>query len=431
VSGEYLIQLRVRVPWNLPELVENAGGQLEAVYPDIRIARATSDDPDFAANLEGTHPFIKKIHADQSIEWVPSSDEFGEPIEIQTAGGGGDPTDAALFACQWNLLQIDAPGAWSLGAFGAPSVKVAVLDTGIDPAHVDLAGKVDLEQSKNVVSHSFCDGIFQVPDSASLLDFNTHGTFVASLITSNGIGIAGVAPASEIVAIKVLGCLGSGSFGDVIAGLYYAASLEDVEVVNLSLNAYLPRGLQGVGPLLALLSRAVNHVKSRGKLVVAAAGNQGANLDTDKNWVSVPAQTGSAIGAYATAIDESVPSYSNRGRTGTWVGAPGGDSGAPAAPIEGCPVPTFVQGRVWGACSSHAVGLPCNVNSYLGSYGTSFASPLLAGVAALIDARVDGAYRAGKLRSRLGRTADDLGDPGKDGIYSRGRLNAWRAVGGR
>ena len=292
----------------------------------------------------------------------------------------------------------------------------------------DLAGKVDLDQSKSFLSRSSCG---QVPDSTSLLDFNAHGTFVASLITSNGLGVAAVAPDSEIVAIKVLDCLGFGTFGDVIAGLYYAASLEDVEVVNLSLNAYVPRNIRGVGPLLALLSRAVNYVKARGKLVVAAAGNQGADLDKDRNWITVPAQTGSAIGVYATAIDQSVPSYSNHGKTATWVGAPGGDIGTPDAPIAGCPVPHLVQGRVWGACSSHALGLPCDVNSYIASFGTSFASPLVAGVAALIDGGVDGYYRAGKLRSRLGRTADDLGDRGKDGLYSRGRLNARRAVEGR
>ena len=237
-----------------------------------------------------------------------------------------------------------------------------------------------------------------------------------------------MAPNTEIVAVKVLNCRGRGSFGDVIAGILYAASLDEVGVINLSLGAYLPKNLPGSGRLVAAMNKAVNKANSKGKLVVIAAGNNHADLDHDGNYIFLPAQSGAGISIYSTAIDESLARYSNYGRSGTWVGAPGGSYPNPNPPLPGCGLRHAVQSAVIGACSTDSILVNCDKNSYVSSQGTSFASPLVAGVAALVDGKAGGEMNGGQIKTRLAQTADDLGDRGTDSTYSHGRVNASRAV---
>jgi thermitase len=99
---------------------------------------------------------------------------------------------------QWNIRQIRADDAWLRTPQGSGAL-VCVLDTGVDPDHIDLAGKVDLGKSV-----SFVPG-------ESILDFFFHGTAVASIITSNGIGVASVAPDARLCAVKVLDRNGFGT----------------------------------------------------------------------------------------------------------------------------------------------------------------------------------------------------------------------------
>jgi hypothetical protein len=205
---------------------------------------------------------------------------------------------------------------------------VTILDSGIDPDHIDLVGKVDLTNSATFVTSSPCGAA----DTASFVDRRWHGTFVASQITINNVGIAGVAPLTTVVGVKVFRCDGTGSFADIIAGILYAASLEDVDIINLSLGAWLLKNTPGGGALVSALNAAVNFANSQGKLVVSAAGNDAHNLDRDKSGTSVPAQSGAAISIYATDLSDDLASYSNFGRSGTWVGAPGGDFPIPHGP---------------------------------------------------------------------------------------------------
>jgi len=267
-----------------------------------------------------------------------------------------------------------------------------------------------------------------LPDEESFTDFYYHGTFVASQITTNNRGMAGVAPNAEIVAVKVLNCRGRGSFGEVIAGILYAAGLEEVGVINLSLGAYLPKNLPGSGRLVAAMNKAVNVANSKGKLVVVAAGNNHRDLDHDGNYTFLPAQSGAGISIYATTIDGSLSPYSNFGKSGTWVGAPGGSYPNPSEPLPGCSGLHIIQSLVVGACSTESIFLNCDESSYLYGQGTSFAAPLVAGVAALVDGKAGGSLNGGQIKTRLAQTADDLGERGTDITYSHGRVNARRAV---
>lgn len=245
-------------------------------------------------------------------------------------------------------------------------------------------------------------------DQVSFNDYHGHGAFVSGIITSNGFGIAGVAPMATIVGVKAGNCNGTGLVSDAIAGLLYAASLPDVHVINMSVSIHFPKNEPGAGRLSVLINKAVNYASSKGILVVAAAGNDGIDLDRDKNYISAPAQSGSAIGVWAGDINGNLASYSNYGRSGTWVGAGGGDL-PPPIPLPGCMLPLGSQGGIISICSSFVCE---NKFTYLfGFSGTSVATPAVSGVAALVDSKYGGSLNAGQLKTILSRAADDLGKP--------------------
>lgn len=430
LSENYIIETNGGVPSELGDLVAAAGGSLLRVHPEIGVAVASSGASSFAAVLEASSSHIARCTEDVMVQWTPEFD--GEAVAAPAGHNPVDPTTAGLYACQWNMHQIDAEGAWAQDVFGDPGVKVAVLDTGVDANHVDLVGKVDLAQSVSVLTpgSSLCNSVLGLPDEETFRDFRFHGTFVASQITSNSIGVAGVAPLTEIVAVKVLNCLGSGSFADVIAGILYAASLDDVDVINMSLGAYFDR-FGGAGVLTGPLAKAVNFAAGRGKLVVSASGNNFADLQNDGSLISVPAESGSGISVYSTNVVDERALYANHGANGTWVGAPGGDGVDPNPPLAGCPLAPTSQGGSIGACSTDSIFIPvCAANGlYLvNGSGTSFAAPIAAGVAALVDGEAGGALNGGQLKTVLANSADDLGPVGVDNEFSHGRVNAARAV---
>ncbi|MDP9120594.1 MAG: S8 family serine peptidase [Acidobacteriota bacterium] len=418
-ASAYIIE-GTSLPANLDAQVTAAGGTLHRVHPEIGLAMAMSDDPNFAPRLMagGT---LTSVTLDTLVQFAPPtpSDLASSAVLLpQSAAAGPTPTAAFFFACQWALKQIDAPGAWAQGQLGSPNVKVAVLDSGVDPFHIDLNGKIDTANSTTVLTpgSSPCGA----NDETTFFDFNFHGTFVSSMITGNSLGIAAVAPKSNVVAVKVINCKGRGSFGDLIAGLHYAGKLPDVDVINMSLGALVPR--QGTEALVRAVGKALDFARDRGKLLVAASGNDGIDLSAHPELIEVPAQLHNAISIYATSINETLASYSNHGTPpATWVGAPGGDLPNTHAPLAGCPVPANIQSLIIGACSSFVCGA---TNRYVLGAGTSFASPLVAGVAALIDSAHPN-DNPSRTKHILAQTATDL-EPSD--TFAKGVVNASRAV---
>lgn len=421
-SSNYLIRLNGAGAGNLSSQVAAAGGTLVWSHPDLGYASAYSTDPGFADKLKQAG--VQSVDQDLLVQWVPTAQQAG----LQQAGStpasqaAGSPTGSFFYSCQWHLPKVDAPGAWAKGDLGT-GIKVAVLDTGIDPFHIDLAGKVDTANSVSLLTPgtSAC-GAF---DEGTIYDLDFHGTFVSSLITTNNLGSTGVAPGAEIVTVKVLNCQGFGTFSDILNGIYYAANLPDVQILNISIGAAFPKNLRGAGPLVAALNKAINYADLQGKLVVVAAGNNGVDMDHDGNLTFVPAQSGDAVSVYATTNFDGLTSYSNHGVSGTWVGAPGGDFPNTAAPLAGCPVNPVLQGLIMSACSSFVCG---GNNFYLLGDGTSFASPITAGIAALVDGKHAGTLDHGQLKTILSQSAVDLGQTGTDNTFSHGRVNANAAV---
>ncbi len=429
----YLVEGSGYLPKDLEKMVTHARGSLLTTHPEINLAIVQSDDPNFASQIVG-YPGVSRATRDVRVRWIPNAETFDSSKVVQSNDDvpGPNPIDDAFFgACQWNLEIINAREAHKDNQLGDGAV-VAVLDTGVNPFHQDLVGRIDLANSASMLTDPFCDTAVGIPDTTTFFDFNFHGTAVSSLVTSNGIGIAAVAPHSAVVGVKVLACDGFGSFGDLINGIMYAATLPHVEVINMSLGELFPRDLPGLESLTALVAAAIDFATDQGKLVVAAAGNEGLNLDSRSDVILLPSQASNNVASIsATTIEDRLASYSNHGLTGALVAAPAGDLPNPLAELPGCPISLESLSGIMGACSQFSIVIPeCQTADdfyVLEFIGTSASSAHAAGVAALADAAADD-LSPSELREVLVDSADDLGPDGPDPIFSNGRINAGEAV---
>ncbi|MFI2301127.1 S8 family serine peptidase [Actinacidiphila glaucinigra] len=249
-----------------------------------------------------------------------------------------------------STAQVNAPAAWAAG-FHGEGVKVAVLDTGADQTHPDLAGRVS--EAKDFSG------------SGSTQDRFGHGTHVAATAAGSGAASGGlrkgVAPSADLLIGKVLGDDGFGSESQAIAGMEWAAA-EGARVVNMSLGTAMQT--DGTDPL----SQAVNEIsRSSGALFVVAAGNTG---EQGEMTVGSPGAADAALTVGAVDRDDSLASFSSRGpRHGDKAAKP--DITAPGVGI--------VAARAAGT----TMGTPVDDN-YVSASGTSMATPHVAGAAALL-----------------------------------------------
>jgi subtilisin family serine protease len=273
-----------------------------------------------------------------------------------------------LYGSQWGLPKIGWDQVFASGRSPAGSATVAVLDTGIDASHPDLAGQV-------VAGTSILDG------SSGMTDPNGHGTWVAGIIAArsdNNEGIAGVGFAGvRVMPVTVLDSSGLGQDGDVIAGIVWAADQGAAVIVMAFSNPGFSQSLQD----------AIDYAWSKGAVLVAAAGNDAAGAAT------FPAGDRGVIGAAATDESDQRAAFSNTGQA-VFLAAPGVNiqSAAPAG--------------------------------YAAGSGTSASAAFIAGAAALLKA-TDGGLTNGVIVGRLARTADPAGTTPETG---NGRLNLDRAL---
>jgi type VII secretion-associated serine protease mycosin len=274
---------------------------------------------------------------------------------------------------QWALGNIQAYEAWEITT--GNNIVIAVLDTGVDGSHPDMGNKV-------------LPGYNAVTETDQASDVNGHGTAVAGLIaarTDNETGIAGMCWGCSILPVKVLNERGSGSDFVVARGIRWATDA-GARIINLSLG--------GTGDT-HVLREAVEYAHSRGVVVVAATGNE----RQKGNPISYPAAYPQVLAVGGTGNTDTITGFSN---TGDYVDI--------AAPSVGLWTTIVSDDRDYG---------PPN--------GTSFSSPYVAGVAALVfSLRPDLANT--DVKCVLEASADDQGAPGKDPEYGWGRLNALRAV---
>ncbi len=368
------------------------------------------------------------VSNDLKARWIPRLNVAGARAIPADALGGFDaasllPPQAAQFGpLQWNMQITDTDDAWNQGKTGIPSVKVAILDTGLDAYHLDLQGIIDLENSIAFVPSKTGPPTWE--------DDNFHGTHVGGTVTSNNFGTAGVAPNVTLVAVKVLDDQGDGSLGDVIAGIYYAADI-GVQVINMSLGATFPKNeVQGLVPAF---NSAVNYAHSKGVFVVAASGNDGEDLQHNGNRVSVPCETGVLACVSATASNDNLAVYSNFGTNALNVAAPGGDYtqglGEPLGMILSlCTTRSTEPLLAFCAATETPVGFVGT--NYVFAEGTSMAAPHVSGLGALLDSQFGGSLNGSQIRTAIEQNADDLGKPGTDAFYGKGRINSCRTLPG-
>jgi hypothetical protein len=423
------------LPADLSASISAAGGTLTVALDGAGVAIAESSDPNFVTKAKKISG-IGDVGEDAVMEFTKpnvSSDEFVvDAADAFEAAFGGTETFRNL---QWAPDAISAPAAWDAGYRGA-GARVAILDGGLRHTHIDIAPNLDAARSV-----SFVPGFLYNQDVGTFW----HGTHVAGIVAApgQGLGTIGIAPSATIIGVKVLHN-GSGAFSGIINGIVYAATPiaeggAGANILNLSIGAAIPKGLAGISHLYNALSRATSYARHRGALVVVAAGNEATNMDhTDSTFV--PAQSVGVVAVSATGplgfgigvmnFDRPA-SYTNYGQSAIELAGPGGDGVYAGGGT--CSKPAIPTGTVSGPCALFdLVMAPCrgggtSNGSYCFAAGTSMAAPAVSGVAALIVGKY-GPMAPAQLEAILRQTADDLGKPGNDDFYGKGRVNAFRAT---
>lgn len=429
VSGRHLFVMNGPVPTDFEVRVRAKGGQVLAVHDQIQVVVTAGLTDADAASLAKNGSVVN----DFAARWVPTPQELHAAVADVTIAPEAlpqSPLTAPALRFQWNMFQIHAPEAWQ-SVTGIPSVKVAILDSGLDPFHPELQGLIDLGASRSFVG-SGAAGACQ--SSTDWIDRFFHGTFVGGIVTTNSLVIAGVAPNVRLVAVKVLDDNGSGLFSDIICGALYASTVVHAQVVNMSLGATIKGNDKSARTLQTIASRIFVYARNQGTTLISAAGNDTTNLAGGSNGaISIPCEAGPQLCVSATSAADGLASYSNYGRTAIDVAAPGGDDIYLSNP------PTdeqLLSQLILGLCSSRAP--LCYVrndkgqlvwNPFVFAAGTSMSAPHVSGLAALLASQAGGSLSPEVIANRIRTNADDIGKPGADTWFGKGRINVARTLG--
>jgi thermitase len=372
------------------------------------------------------------------------------PLGVATADPGPSPKDAEFYKLQWNLKAIRAHAAFSTDAEadGSTDVLVAVVDTGIDYEHPDLAGRVDMTKSDSLLDGedrvTSCAGQPGMPyqptthpfgtldESAALplgeqpwMDFHSHGTAVAGLIASNGLHLAGVTQRTTLFAVKVHGITRQNCLSVYLKGIRYAAD-QEADVIHLSIPLEFNTNLWPAAKAEA--NAALDYAHAQGAVLIAAAGNAATNLDDNPaifrfcegNHVICVGATGPASAELVEEPEwDRIAAYSNYG-TDIDVAGPGGTTAVPVTLT--CSTNTKFGGAPQAPCRP-----PQNKRVWT-STGTSFGAAATSGLAALM-VRLIGHDHPVQVENLIEDSADDLGYLGYDPVYyGAGRINVKEAV---
>ncbi len=294
--------------------------------------------------------------------------EYAEPNYLAYAMDT-TPNDPS-WSSQYGPNRIQAMQAWDITT-GSTSIVLAVVDTGVDLDHPDLASKI-------VAGYDFANGDNNAQDD------NGHGTHVAGIAaaaSNNGVGIAGVSWGARIMPVKVLDANGSGSYSNIASGVIWAAD-NGAKVINLSL---------GGSSSSSAMEDAINYAYNAGVAIFAAAGNSGSA------GVLYPAAYANAIAVAATDSSNNVASFSTYG--------PEVEVAAPGVSIYA----TYLN------------------DTYASLSGTPMATPHVAGVAAVLAGQ-SGFGTPAAIRAALQATALDRGAAGWDQNYGYGIVQLHSAL---
>lgn len=273
---------------------------------------------------------------------------------------------------QWNLDDIGISYAWEKGLSGE-GVRIGIIDSGIRQTHKDLAGAAILE------GYDYLDRDTISEDTVG------HGTFVAGMIAAqvnNGLGIGGIAPRAELVPLRCFSAKQS-TMDVVVEAIYGAIDDYHCQILNLSL---------GVDGDYQVLREAIAYAEQQGVIVVAAVGNKG-TVDSTSDPIHYPAGYDTVIGVGATDVSHALGGFSQKNES-VFVVAPG------------------VQVVSLGYQDD---------TSYFEGGGTSFATPGITAIVALMKESDPGLTRQGVMDA-LQKAAVDLGEPGWDSHFGYGLI---------
>ncbi len=375
VPGEVIVKFKAGVSVNAHAIAQSMGGKVDREEKELKVFVLKVPDAavDQVIAALSRNPNVEYAERNgMATIFTDPNDPYDNTQCYQSSGSG--------CVMQWGWAKIQAYAAWDL-VTGASTVKIAVVDTGIDNSHPDLPAVV---LQKDFINND---------NNAE--DDNGHGTHVAGTIgalTNNGAGVAGTNWSVSLMAAKVLDASGSGSYTSIANGIKWAAD-NGAKVINMSLGG-------SVGS--KTLQSAVDYAWGKGVVLACAAGNNGT-----KNK-SYPAAYTNCIAVAATDQNDAKASFSQYGASWVDVAAPG------------------------VAILSTLPNTPVYLNTQYGYYttydalnGTSMATPHVAGLAGLIWAGGQ-CSTASCVRSRIEQNADAIAGTGT--YWYWGRINAYRAV---
>ncbi|MDK2937729.1 MAG: thermitase [Eubacteriaceae bacterium] len=280
----------------------------------------------------------------------------------------------------WQFEKIGADAIWE-DVNNSQEMVVAVIDTGLNTSHPDLAGRITT-------------GYDYMENTSAVTDLSGHGTMVSGCVAAavnNDIGVSGSAVSANV---KIAPYRTGGQYvGDknlyisyIAAAIMAAADRSDVSVINMSFGTY---------SAYDSIANSVAYAVSKGKVLVASAGNEGSTSNGGK--YVYPASYDGVISVAATDSSDGHPSFSQYNDK-VDISAPGSS------------VYTTTRNGSYGTAS-----------------GTSFAAPIVAGAAALLMS-IDDSLTASDVEILLKDTALDLGSPGKDNYFGYGRIQLDQAV---
>lgn len=364
-----------------------AGCSVRRVIPGapvvlVQIPATTHDDYPAALATLAALPGVSHAGPDWLVQATitPNDPSFAQQWALDNQGQDGGTADA----------DIDAPEAWAYHT-GSRSVKVGVIDSGIDLQHPDLTGNLWTNPGEiagnglDDDANGYVDDVHGwnfVSDNANPDDDHFHGTHVAGTIgasTGNGLGVAGVCWQVTLVPLKFLDASGNGYTSDAVAAVYYANTIG----CDLTNNSW------GGGGFDQTLKDAIDAAGAQGRLFIAAAGNDGVDIGSYPHYPSSYACS-NLVAVAATDRKDMLAAFSNFNSSGVHIAAPGVSI-----------LSTFPMQQTWAMADK---GLSA---AYGSISGTSMATPHVAGAIALLKAAEPG-LDAAALRSRLLLRCDAL-----------------------
>jgi len=384
-------------------LQRDASPRLVAQRIEARTGRRVSEIPPFALTVRA--PDADGLRSIRGVSWVERLRDNSRRLSFT-------PNDP-LAARQWYLNRIHAFEAWGQLPF-LPSVRVAVIDSGIDVDHPELKGQI-------AAGSSFVGSSWQS-------DTNGHGTFVAGEIAAalnNEQGMAGIAFPAELLVAKVVRSDGTISPDAEARAIHWAVD-HGARVINLSFGGMRDPADRARDTYSPLEAAAVQYAVSNGVLVVAAVGNGDGAPDQPWGYAGYPAALPHVLGVSAVARDGSVPDFSNRDVSYNDLSAPG----------EGIlsTLPRAITSSTRPGCVLQGYS-DCGPIEFRRGEGTSFSAPQVSAAAALIFADSP-QLKSDQVAALLTRSANDAEPdsgcercwPGRDSLTGWGVLDVEQAV---